>query len=335
MRTTVIAVAALLGAALLAPDGAEAGVPSMVPFKGRAAFRTNRAGVARNQFLLDAYVVPTAALRAHDPAAHRFSLRVGGREVVSLEPGVDADSLQLQRNGKWRHRSKRADGSRISILLDPVTGRVKIAVRRTDLGSLRDTPPSGVPIELEVGGDFVSAVVSFARNGNGSRWPYLLATGGGVPQGVGELPPNTQPAPGAQVSYRRIHRGLTGGDPQATGQVIRDPAAWTAAWNKVLGTTGGIPPAIDFTQELVLVVHLGASPRFATTATTASGITVVEVVDSEQERTVAWSEVRNQVFIAPAVRLPAGSTWTPPPPRPYDIVAVPATSLPITFVERF
>lgn len=72
--------------------------------------------------------------------------------------------------------------------------------------------------------------------------------------------PDSASAGAAPVSaaFTRIVTQHTSGFDEAAQRVIRDQAAFQAAWKTVLGgIPGDPPPAVDFTKEMVILVALG------------------------------------------------------------------------------
>jgi hypothetical protein len=95
--------------------------------------------------------------------------------------------------------------------------------------------------------------------------------------------------------------------------VIRDNAAWTAAWSSLWTTTGSIPapPQVDFTREMVVLAALGerSSGGFGITIdsakSTASGVTVFVTPTSPGPRCMTTAALTQPVDIA---RLPRVDT---------------------------
>ena len=73
----------------------------------------------------------------------------------------------------------------------------------------------------------------------------------------------TQPSPpdgmaGASQQGTRIHSATTSGFTGPEQLVLRDPAAWQAAWSRLHeGMVAPPLPAVDFTREMVVLLALG------------------------------------------------------------------------------
>jgi hypothetical protein len=89
---------------------------------------------------------------------------------------------------------------------------------------------------------------------------------------------------------------------------VRDQTAWEAFWAEHKSHTSepGTPPAVDFTQETVVVVFVGQKP---------SGGYAVEVVN------VTWNY--NEVFVHPVATQPGPECATASVvTQPFQIVAI-------------
>lgn len=88
----------------------------------------------------------------------------------------------------------------------------------------------------------------------------------------------SEPA-GAQVPFETIvQRSVPGGGPgPERREVIRNEAAWRAAWQE-LGA-GGEPPAVDFASDMVILVAME-------TQSCVSRVTIRSVVDAGSELVV-------------------------------------------------
>lgn len=97
--------------------------------------------------------------------------------------------------------------------------------------------------------------------------PVVAAAGCGGPKAAsGGAPGTDSPAQSAGAvavdSAATLFHAYRTGFGEPTTLVVRDGAAWTAAWARLHG--GGeppaAPPAVDFAREMVLVVALGERP---------------------------------------------------------------------------
>jgi hypothetical protein len=101
--------------------------------------------------------------------------------------------------------------------------------------------------------------------------------------------------------------------------VIRSEAEWRRTWAQLVGHVSPAPepPSIDFTNEMVIVVAMGARPTAGNMIRIArvgrsSGVTYVDVVSE-----------------TPSVRCKAAQMMT----SPADVVVVPRIEEPVAFVE--
>lgn len=125
------------------------------------------------------------------------------------------------------------------------------------------------------------------------------------------------PATPHKLTWRTLSRGLTSGLTQPDQVVIRDESAYLKLWARHAADIPkvGLPPAVDFQREMVVVVALGNRP---------TGGYLVEVVDTE---------LRNR-----RVRILVGETQPQPGTlqiqqvtQPYQIIALPAMATSVDF----
>jgi hypothetical protein len=129
------------------------------------------------------------------------------------------------------------------------------------------------------------------------------------------------PVPITRLRVEPVSFTTTSGlrSPQRT--VIRDAAAWRAAWAELSARVAPEPPlpAVDFASELVVLVALGERPT--------SGYQIL--VDSA--RTTADGGVVVHVrTISPAARCGVFQVLT----QPVDLARLPSVSGPITFRDQ-
>lgn len=82
------------------------------------------------------------------------------------------------------------------------------------------------------------------------------------------------PTTGRPVGWRTLSRGLTSGLTEAKREVIRDEVTYFKLWadHAADANRQALPPTVDFTREMVVVVALGNRP---------TGGYTVEIVDME------------------------------------------------------
>lgn len=112
------------------------------------------------------------------------------------------------------------------------------------------------------------------------------------------------------VPVTALARGSSSTVPARVNYLITSSAELSELWGLV--DAGGSPPPIDFATNAVLAVFAGAQP------TTGYAIRVAKVQD-------AGTRLVSITLAAPAEGCPVGQALT----APYEIVAVPATALPL------
>ena len=116
----------------------------------------------------------------------------------------------------------------------------------------------------------------------------------------------------------RLFQG-TSGITQPARLLIRNEAEWRDVWTRLVQHASPAPdgPAIDFTKEMVIVAALGTSPTAGYMIHIAhigrvSGVTYVEIISTSPASQCHQAERSSS---------------------PADVVVVPKTDEPLTFVE--
>lgn len=127
----------------------------------------------------------------------------------------------------------------------------------------------------------------------------------------------SRPEQGHKLGWRTLSRGLTSGLATPLRTVIRDEGAWYRLWAEHASEMNrvALPPAVSFTNEMVVALALGQRP---------TGGYLVEVVDVElRGRTV-------RVLVGERKPLP-GTIQMQQATRPYMFVALPAMNARVDF----
>lgn len=123
--------------------------------------------------------------------------------------------------------------------------------------------------------------------------------------------------PGHKLVWRTLSRGLTSGLTEPTRRVIRDDVTFYKLWALHAAEVArpALPPSVDFTKEMVVVVALGQHP---------TGGYFVEVVDVE---------LRGRTLdIRIGERTPRlGVYQMQQPTQPYQIIALPSLNARVRF----
>lgn len=135
-----------------------------------------------------------------------------------------------------------------------------------------------------------------------------------VPNLLTPAPASTQPVVAVQpaavaVPIETLAHGVKSTITDRVNYVITSPAEMTKLWKMV--DAAEPPPTVDFNKQMVLAVFAGKG--------TSADITIARVVDADA-RVVSVTIVPPGPACAQKVKTTA----------PYEIVAVPATSLPLT-----
>ena len=122
------------------------------------------------------------------------------------------------------------------------------------------------------------------------------------------------------VTMRLLGKGAFSGQVTARTEVLRDQPAWAKFWDQHATTARGATnlPTVDFAKELVLVATLGRKN---------SGGYSIEITKVEAEPKALKVFVRRK---SP----PPGGMSIQALTAPFHFVAVPATKLPVVFVDE-
>jgi hypothetical protein len=108
--------------------------------------------------------------------------------------------------------------------------------------------------------------------------------------------------------------------PSAVRLAIMDTADWTAVWKRVVGKESTAPvPAVDFSREMLLVVGMGQAPCMG------YQINVDTVFRDKDKRIYAVVRERHHGSRCGCLNEVVS---------PVDVVRVPRTVRPVTFLER-
>ena len=324
-KTNTMAGIALLALACLGTTAGGQPIDGSVDVvRGRARFAwAARTGKARHSLKLTLMVGPRGLSDSHDPEQHTLRAVLDGTVLFDVAPG--ANGYRFGKHGRWRYRGTHP-GGRVKIKADGLIGELRITLSRASLPHLRNSSARNLPLTLEMAGTELETTASFAvRDRRVRRWTGLGS--GGVPDpGPG---PDPDPIPGGnpqQVSFSVLRRGADSMLFPKQHQVARNQSEWASLWQKHR-RTGGTPPAIDFSRDMVVAVFLGIPTRTSNPGFTTT-IRVVSIHDTSSRRDVVWEEVPN------------GMVWTCPPPGvgapcilpdPYEFVLAPKSSLPVVF----
>jgi hypothetical protein len=124
-------------------------------------------------------------------------------------------------------------------------------------------------------------------------------------------------SPGHKLTWRTLSRGLSSGLVQPGHHVIRDPTAYFKLWADHAAEVprAALPPAVDFSREMVVAVALGQRP---------TGGYMVEIVDVVLRGRTA------RVLVAERVPRP-GVLQIQMATQPYQFIALPALNARIEF----
>lgn len=120
-----------------------------------------------------------------------------------------------------------------------------------------------------------------------------------------------------KLTWRTLSRGLTSGISEPAQQVIRDEGTYLRLWAQHAADIPrvGLPPAVDFQREMVVVVALGSRP---------TGGYLVEVVDAELRR-------RQLRLLVGETQPQPGTFQIQQTTQPYQIIALPAVAAHVDF----
>lgn len=108
--------------------------------------------------------------------------------------------------------------------------------------------------------------------------------------------------------------------PNSVRLTVQDSADWRAVWARIAGPNAGAePPAVDFTREMLLVAGMGEQPCMG------SLINIDTIFRDDDRRIYAVVRERHRG---------AGCGCLNEVVSPVDVVRVPRTIRPVTFLER-
>jgi hypothetical protein len=117
-----------------------------------------------------------------------------------------------------------------------------------------------------------------------------------------------------------LYRNAKSQLPGSVRLAILDTADWSAIWTRIVGTSSIAPvPAVDFSREMLLVVGMGEQPCLGYNIN-------VDTVYRDQEKRI-YAVVRER-------RRGARCGCLAEVISPVDIIRVPRTERPVSFLER-
>lgn len=121
-------------------------------------------------------------------------------------------------------------------------------------------------------------------------------------------------------SVNHVYRNANSKIPSSVRLVVQDSLEWSRIWRRVVGPANTAPvPAIDFTREMLVVVGMGEHPCLG------YGISVDTVLRDRERRVYAVVRERHRGARCGCLNEVIS---------PIDIVKVPRTERPVTFLER-
>jgi hypothetical protein len=125
------------------------------------------------------------------------------------------------------------------------------------------------------------------------------------------------PTTGHPVGWRTLSRGLTSGLTQSMREVVRDEVTYFKLWADHAADANrlALPPTVDFTREMVLVVALGNRP---------TGGYTVEIVDMELRGRTLHVQVGERTPSPGAMQIQQIT-------QPFQMVALPAMNARVSF----
>ncbi len=213
----------------------------------RAKFGTHaRTGSARHTLRIKGTFPDRDALGTFDPALDDVTVRVGTLTVLSVPAGTDDAGYRIHTRHdeirKWRYRLRGEaglEGSR-KLSVNARTGRFNLVIKRANLSPLRDAGADDVTVSIRVGDVTAETTLSFliTRAGTPVKWHYT------------DAPPNPGPAGPRQftslVAFSLPNTAL----PHV--EIARTQQEYDTLW-AARGIPGS-PPAVDFTQDMVVTV---------------------------------------------------------------------------------
>jgi hypothetical protein len=121
-------------------------------------------------------------------------------------------------------------------------------------------------------------------------------------------------------SVDHLYRHAKSKLPTSVRLVVQDSTDWGAIWRRIVGpNTSAVRPEIDFSREMLLIVGMGEQPCMG------YGISVDTVFRDRERRLYAVVRERQR-----GVRCGCLNEVV----SPVDIIRVPKTARPVTFLER-
>lgn len=121
-------------------------------------------------------------------------------------------------------------------------------------------------------------------------------------------------------SVEHLYRNAKSQLPSSVRLAIMDTADWTAVWKRIVGSgTPSAAPNVDFSREMLLVVGMGQAPCMG------YQINVDTVFRDEDKRVYAVVRERHHGSRCGCLNEVVS---------PVDVVRVPRTLRPVTFLER-
>ena len=210
---------------------------------------------------LEAWLFPETPLWDLDPAVDPLRVTVGGTVLLDGPPFAGRTRTGAGPLAEIRvaQRGAPSPRSRVSLRLDPLSGRLRLRARAVDVSLLRASGAGPMEVRVEFGGQSAQDSVAVAAVGP-ARLSYPPPPGSAIlPVPIPAPPPGPAPVPGP-VTWSEI-TGLPGGlSPRgAKALVFRDSASWSTYWTSKVPWFGA-PPAVDFTKDMVVIV--GAAGRY-------------------------------------------------------------------------
>ena len=121
-------------------------------------------------------------------------------------------------------------------------------------------------------------------------------------------------------SVDHLYRNAKSELPSSVRLAVMDTADWTAIWKRIVGSaTPAPPPNVDFSREMLLVVGMGQAPCMG------YQINIDTVFRDEDKRVYAVVRERHHGSRCGCLNEVVS---------PVDVVRVPRTLRPVTFLER-
>jgi hypothetical protein len=261
---------------------------------------------------------PSRVSKTFDPESGGLSVSVGPATVMSLPPIDPRATWKFPKSTKFVYLLKktRDEPDSLKLVVDLEKGRFSVKGRRIDLEALKAAGPDDVTITLTVDGTAFSKTIKMgAKDG---QWKFRFVKGaGGWPPGIPGIPPGGGggggTGGGGSVSFRILKVGPMMGLTTFTTTVARTGTEYYAEWAKRYpppppGSKAPVmvPPNVDFTKEMVVIIDLGTRPSGGYTMdirnVTALGTgLLVEWVEKKPGANCVVPSVITQPFIMAAV----------------------------------